>query len=99
MSSSVNLKAIIESITCPLTLEPMREPVSAPDGQTYEKESIIRWLNEKGISPHDRRNMNVNQLQVNAAIRFLCDKYHNGDFGSIEIPKNTKISNDNIKME
>ena len=99
MTSSLNLDAIIESITCPLTLEPMIQPVSGPDGQTYEKEAIIRWLNENNTSPHDRRIMNVNELQVNASIRFLCDKFHNGDFGVIENTKKTTISNDNITME
>ena len=76
--------AIIESITCPITLAPMINPVTAPDGQTYEKNAIIQWLNEKGTSPHDRREMNINQLQVNVAIRFLCDKYHNGEFTPLE---------------
>ena len=41
--------AVIESITCPITLSPMHNPVTAPDGQTYEKEAIVKWLNEKGI--------------------------------------------------
>jgi len=79
--------AVIESITCPITLSPMHNPVTAPDGQTYEKEAIVKWLNEKGTSPHDRRNMSINELQVNASIRFLCDKYHSGEFTSTETPR------------
>lgn len=93
------ISSIIESITCPITQEPMREPVTGSDGQTYEKDAIVRWLNEKGTSPHDRRTMNVDDLQVNASIRFLCDKFHNGDFGSVEISNEKKISTDNIDLK
>ena len=46
------ISSIIESITCPITQEPMREPVTGSDGQTYEKDAIVRWLNEKRSSPH-----------------------------------------------
>jgi hypothetical protein len=92
--------AIIESsITCPITLVPMHNPVTGPDGQTYEKEAIVKWLNEKGTSPHDRRVMNVNELQVNSAIRYLCDKYHNGEFVSTETPRDKPtILNNSIKL-
>ena len=93
------ISSIIESITCPITQEPMHEPVTGSDGQTYEKDAIVRWLNEKGTSPHDRRTMNVGDLQVNASIRFLCDKFHNGDFGSVEISNEKKISTDNIDLK
>lgn len=79
--------AVIESITCPITLAPMHNPVTAPDGQTYEKEAIVKWLSEKGTSPHDRRVMTANELQVNAAIRFLCDKYHSGEITAAETPR------------
>ena len=95
----MNTNILIESISCPITLMPMYNPVLAPDGQTYEKEAIIRWLNEKGISPHDRREMNKNQLQTNVNIRYLCDKYHNGDFESRETSRvKPTIFDNSIKL-
>lgn len=92
--------AVIESITCPITLAPMRDPVSAKDGQTYEREAIIRWLKENGTSPHDRSIMSENDLKVNAAIRFLCDKYHNGDFEEKQLPlAKPEILNTTINLD
>ena len=40
--------------------------------------------------------MIISDLKVNAAIRFLCDKYHQGQFGAATINKNPKISTDAI---
>mmetsp|Transcript_14539 Transcript_14539/g.40104 ORF Transcript_14539/g.40104 Transcript_14539/m.40104 type:complete len:195 (+) Transcript_14539:267-851(+) len=36
---------------CPITGEPMVEPVVAPDGHTYEKVAIRRWLTTSDKSP------------------------------------------------
>lgn len=80
----MNTQTIIESITCPITQEPMREPVSGSDGQTYEKSAIICWLNKTNTSPLDRREMTIDDLRVNTSIRFLCDKFHNGMTWSVK---------------
>lgn len=36
---------------CPITKVPMREPVIAEDGHTYDREAIEKWLSLKGVSP------------------------------------------------
>jgi U-box domain/C2 domain len=36
---------------CPITGEPMRDPVVAADGHTYERSAISRWLLESNKSP------------------------------------------------
>jgi U-box domain/C2 domain len=36
---------------CPITGEPMRDPVVAADGHTYERSAIARWLSESNKSP------------------------------------------------
>ena len=36
---------------CPLSLEPMRDPVVAADGNTYERAHLERWLAAKDTSP------------------------------------------------
>ena len=96
----INISDIEDSITCPITQMPMKDPVTGSDGQTYEKDAIIRWLNQNGTSPHDRRQMSITSLKVNPAIRFLCDKYHNNKFGQINITTNKpKISDSNIILE
>ena len=91
-----NVNIIEESITCPITQMPMKEPVTGSDGQTYEKDAIIRWLNEKGTSPHDRSIMSINSLKVNPVIRFLCDNYHN-NFKKTDSPI-VKETQDNINI-
>ena len=61
-------ETIIQSITCPITADIMRDPVQGNDGQTYEREAIVQALNIKSESPITRAPMTVRDLQVNAAI-------------------------------
>jgi hypothetical protein len=37
--------------SCPITQEPMRDPVVAADGHTYERSAIVRWLQTSDKSP------------------------------------------------
>ena len=96
------MEAITESITCPITGDVMSDPVQGNDGQTYEREAIVHALSIKSESPITRAYMTREHLQVNAAIRFLCDKYHAGQLGDILDPRAKtppKISTDNIKLD
>ena len=43
-------EALSELVVCPITHEPMVDPVSAADGQTYERRAIEEWL-QKGDVP------------------------------------------------
>ena len=71
---------IIEStLMCPITQEIMKDPVQGSDGQTYEREAIVRWLNQKHISPLTNLPMSIHDLKVNAAIKYLVDQYHAGN--------------------
>ena len=82
-NTSNSTQAIIDSIVCPISGMPMHEPVTGTDGQTYEKSEITKWLAKHAISPMTRQPMTIDDLQVNANIRYLCDKYHAGEFGTI----------------
>lgn len=75
-TAMLDIKAIEESITCPITQMPMKNPVTGSDGQTYEREAIETWLREHRTSPHDRSTMTIESLKLNVALKFLCDKYH-----------------------
>ena len=75
-TSMLDIKAIEESITCPITQMPMNNPVTGSDGQTYEREAIETWLRQHNTSPHDRSPMSISSLKLNVALKFLCDKYH-----------------------
>lgn len=76
----MDLNIIRESITCPITSNIMSDPVQGNDGHTYERSAILEWLRRNPISPQTRQPMHPSDLKVNAAIRYLCDKYHNGEF-------------------
>ena len=94
------MNSIIDSITCNIKQLPMTDPFTGSDGQTYEKSAIINWLQRNATSPTDREPMNIESLKLNVAIKFLCDKYHNGEFNNINIPTdNTSNNNEPIISE
>jgi len=66
-------------LECPITLEVMRHPVLAPDGYTYEREAITKWISEHGNSPQTRQRMRVDQLLPNRAIADLIEQADGND--------------------
>ena len=97
---NMDLDALRESITCSITGCIMHDPVQGNDGHTYEREAITKWLEQHKTSPQTRKEMTEQDLEVNASIRFLCDRYHAGAFGEIENTSREppKISQDDIKI-
>jgi len=47
----LNQEALPGMPSCLITGQPMREPVVAGDGHTYERNAITRWLQQSDISP------------------------------------------------
>jgi len=101
--TGMNIDTIRDSITCPITSDIMKDPVQGNDGHTYERAAILQALSIKKESPMTRNYMTENDLTVNAAIRFLCDKYHAGEFGNVASNKNKNnnsiISEHNIQLD
>ena len=97
----MDLSAIRDSITCPITGDIMTDPVQGNDGHTYERSAILEWLSRNPISPQTRQPMRESDLKVNASIRFLCDKYHSGAFGTIDVSdrRQVKVSTDKITLD
>ena len=54
---------------CPITGELMKEPVSEPDGHTYEKNAIEKWVMKNGTSPMTRKNINISDLKPNLTLK------------------------------
>jgi len=71
-----NNETIVQTITCPITCCVMKDPVQGNDGNTYERSAIEAALAIKQESPITRQPMIFNDLKVNVALRYLCDKYH-----------------------
>lgn len=60
-----------DPLTCPITLEMMKEPVMASDGHTYERKAIIQWIQQHGTSPKTREPLTIESLKTNYAIKKL----------------------------
>lgn len=49
---------------CPITLEPIKEPMITPNGQVYDKSSIERWLKDHGnTDPLTRAPLTIKDLR------------------------------------
>ena len=58
---------------CPITGELMVEPVSDPEGHTYEKSVILTWLSTKETSPLTRSPLKKRDLKDNLAMKRSID--------------------------
>lgn len=70
-------RELLPSLLCPITRAVMRDPVSAPDGNTYERSAIERYMQRSGdmvVSPLTRKPFQSKQLIPNNAIRRLIAK-------------------------
>ena len=88
---------IIEStLMCPITQEIMKDPVQGSDGQTYDRDAIVRWLNQKQTSPLTNLPMGIHDLKVNAAIKYLVDQYHAGNLSTLSGQISQSIQKNNL---
>lgn len=62
-----------EEFLCPITHAFMRDPVTTPNGHSYERSAILRWLRENGTDPMTRRELSPSQLRSNITLRNVCD--------------------------
>ena len=58
---------------CPITGDIMVDPVSDNGGHTYERQSILRWLQTKKESPITREYLDESQLTDNIAMKRSID--------------------------
>lgn len=62
-----------EYLCCPITTEPMTDPVMTPNGKTYEREAIIDWIEGHGTDPFTREALAVEDLRPNNALKALLE--------------------------
>ena len=60
---------------CPITQELMRDPVTCPDGATYEREALLEWVEANGTSPLTRQPLHSLQIFPNRALRDLIEAF------------------------
>ena len=90
-------KQIKKEHLCPISQTVMKHPVIAFDGNTYDKESLIKFLNDNGKMPNTSENacnieMAIADLTVNRAIKQEIENNdnHNGE---------AKIATDELEQE
>ncbi|CAA7397514.1 unnamed protein product [Spirodela intermedia] len=61
---------------CPISLDLMRDPVIVCTGQTYDRSSIVRWMNEGHSScPNSGQPLRHSRLVPNRALRSLISQW------------------------
>ena len=72
-----------EALLCPLTYQPMTDPVVDPEGNSYERSAIVEWLSRKQESPITRSPLGVAELIPNRALKALILHYTRDVMGSV----------------
>ncbi|KAL0476932.1 hypothetical protein AKO1_006471 [Acrasis kona] len=62
-------------LICPITQEIFTEPVILSDGNTYEKEAILKWLVDHNTSPITREKLSSRVMVPNYMIQSLIREY------------------------
>jgi hypothetical protein len=71
------------SCICPITGEPMRDPVVDREGNTYERAAIVDWLRRNPTSPITRNPLSVHDLVPNRAVRDLVIEHLGSAFATL----------------
>lgn len=70
----MNINDIILPL-CPITGDIMEDPVTTPDGNTYERSAIETWLQSNNIEPQTLNFLVKSQLVPNRVLKDLYDNY------------------------
>lgn len=68
-------KTIPKDFCCPISLEMMKDPVVISTGQTYDRESISRWMEGHCTCPKTGQKLVHTQLVPNRALRNLIIRW------------------------
>ncbi|KAG2488268.1 hypothetical protein HYH03_013119 [Edaphochlamys debaryana] len=68
-----HVRAVEDLLCCPITQEPLQDPVVAADGNTYERAAIEAWLVEHSTSPMSNQTLPHKLLIPNNLVRKIMD--------------------------
>lgn len=67
---------IPKDFCCPISLDVMRDPVIVSTGQTYDRASIVQWMEEgHNTCPNSGQNLTHTRLVPNRALRSLISQW------------------------
>ena len=81
---------------CPITGDLMKDPVSEPDGHTYERNAIEKWIMKNGTSPMTRKNIKVSDLKPNLTLKKSIESIKD-KLSSEQLKINSKIVDVELK--
>ena len=61
---------------CPITGTHMKDPVTTPDGNTYEREAIEKWLENHSTEPQTRNRLTRDQLVPSRVLREMYEEVY-----------------------
>jgi U-box domain len=64
-SGDRDTKSLPEGFYCPITVELMADPVISPNGHTFERKAIERWVRANGTNPISRDALALKSLRRN----------------------------------
>jgi len=64
-----------EGFLCPISFQIMNDPVIDNEGNSYERESIIKWLETHNTSPITRNPLFISHLKPNRALKDIITSY------------------------
>lgn len=76
LTSSLPPDGIPESFLCPIGLEIMSDPVILPDGHSYDRAALIKWLQVNNTSPATRQVVSLDDIRPNWMLRNLIRQYN-----------------------
>ena len=69
------IENIPEEFKCPISMDLMKDPVLSPCSHSFEKTSILNWINTHTVCPLCRENLNFDQLVLNLALKNTIEKF------------------------
>lgn len=69
-----NMQTIPDIFYCPLSMKLMVDPVVTPNGDSYERSYIEKWLRTCGTCPITRVNVSIGELVPNIALKAAIQK-------------------------
>lgn len=62
-----------KELECSITQHIMIDPVVTSTGFTFERDAIVRWVNQKGTCPRSKKKMDVINISPSHSIRGMCN--------------------------
>lgn len=84
---------------CPITQEIMRDPVMCCDGHSYERNAIMRWLQNNNTSPMTNLIMDDTSMYPNISLRQNIEEFVNNTQPNQTIQSTTVLPKCNVVVE